>query len=229
MTVFTLPYRHRNERAALSPGANQPMGYLPRSALWCIALLAMLLTACGSVPVSSLWKLRKLQLETLDPVALRVAVVHGPALQLYGQSLVLSVSVSRKVRLPGGTTTTELLAEKLPLQELRSTTERSLLAEYDKPQTVVQIWRIDPAALHRLQALRTNALAWKGTDDGQRELSLGLELAGCQQPGAQKRLVTTLMRFADPGEYIPILRNLDLAETMPAADLSQRFPVCAAG
>ena len=229
MTAFTSPFRHSRESAPLSTGSSQPGSYLPRKARWWIALLAALLTACGSVPVSSLWKLRKLQLETLDPAALRAAVVHGPALQLYGQSLVLSVSVSRKVRQPGGTTTTELLAEKLPLQELRSTAERSPLAEYDKPQTVVQVWRIDPAALPRLQALRTKALAWKGTDEGQRELSLGLELAGCHQPGAQKRLVTTLMRFADPGEYIPILRNLDLAETMPAAELSQRFPACAAG
>lgn len=229
MTATSIPNLRNSDRATLATGSSRPSRYRTRNARWWIVLLAALLTACGSVPVSSLWKLRKLQLETLDPAALRAAVVHGPALQLYGQSLVLSVSVSRKVRQPGGTTTTELLAEKLPLQELRSTAERSPLAEHDKPQTIVQIWRIDPAALPCLQALRTKALAWKGTDDGQRELSLGLELAGCQQPGAQKRLVTTLMRFADPGEYIPILRNLDLAETMPAAELSQRFPVCAAG
>lgn len=212
----------------MPPNPCAPARHILRTAPWLIALLAALLTACGSVPVSSLWKLRKLQLETLDPAALRAAVVHGPALQLYGQSLVLSVSVSRKVRQPGGTTTTELLEEKLPLQELRSTAERSPLAEYDKPQTLVQVWRIDPAALPRLQALRATALAWKSTDKGQRELSLGLELAGCQKAGAHNRQVTTLMRFADPGEYIPILRNLDLAETMPAAALSQRFPACAA-
>ena len=34
-------------------------------------LALVLLSACGSVPVSSLWKLRQLQLDTLDPAALR--------------------------------------------------------------------------------------------------------------------------------------------------------------
>lgn len=201
---------------------------------WRLALLAALctalLTACGSVPVSSLWKLRKLQLETLDPAALRAAVVHGPGLQLHGQSLVLSVSVSRKVRQPGGRDAVETLEEKLPLQELRSTAERSPLADHESTKTVVQVWRIDPAALPRLQTLRAKALAWKAADnDGRRELSLGLELAGCQKSGLRNQTVSTLMRFTDPGEYIPIVRNIDVAETMPAAELQQRFPACPAG
>ena len=90
------------------------------------------------------------------------------------------------------------------------------------------LWRIDPAALPRLQALRTRAMAWKGTDDGKRELTLGVELTGCQKSGSTRQAITTLMRFAEPGEYIPIVRNIDLAETMPAAELKQRFPVCGA-
>jgi hypothetical protein len=96
---------------------------------------------------------------------------------------------------------------------------------------MVQVWRIDPAALSRLHALRTTALGWKKTPDdaGQRELSLGLELAGCEKPGLQHRTVTTLLRFTDPGKYIPIVRNLDLAETMPHDELKQRFPACAHG
>ncbi|CAN7626449.1 hypothetical protein [Acidovorax sp. LjRoot194] len=195
----------------------------------CAALVAALLTACGSVPVSSLWKLRKLQLETVDPAALRAAVVHSPNLRLHGQSLVLSVGVSRKVRLPGGRDTVERLEEKLPLQELRSTAERSPLAPYESIHTVVQVWRIEPAALPRLQALRDKALAWKATDDGPRELSLGLELAGCQKNGLRNQVVSTLMRFTDPGEYIPLVRKIDVAETMPAAELQRRFPDCAAG
>jgi len=196
-----------------------------------VALSAVLLAACGSVPVSSLWKLRKLQLDTLEPAALRAAVVHSPGLQLHGQSLLLSVSVSRKVRQPGGSTTTESLEEKLPLQELRGTAERSPLLAYDSPQAVVQVWRIDPAALPRLQALRTKALGWKAAeDDGRRELGLGLglELSGCQKSGVRNQVVTTLLRFTDPGEYIPIVRNMDLADTMPAAELARRFPDCAA-
>lgn len=209
--------------------------YGSRRALWSRPLLlavcaAGLLAACGSVPVSSLWKLRKLQIETLDPAALRAAVVHSPSLRLHGQSLVLSVGVSRKVRLPGGRDTVERLEEKLPLQELRSTAERSPLAPYESIHTVVQVWRIEPAALPRLQALRDKALAWKAADDGPRELSLGLELAGCQMKnGPRNQVVSTLMRFTDPGEYIPLVRNIDVAETMPAAELQKRFPDCAAG
>ena len=114
----------------------------------------------------------------------------------------------------------------MPLQELRCTADRSVLAEYETPRTHVQVWRIDPAALPRLQALRERAMGWKGTDDGSRQLGLGLELSGCQQGGSGSRVVTTLLRFTETGEYIPLVRNLDLAETMPAHELAKRFPAC---
>lgn len=225
------PHLHTTFHCAEHPPKRQTTSALRaiRRALPLIALASVLLTACGSVPVASLWKLRKLNLETLDPAALRAAVVHRPGLQLHSQALVLTVSVSRKLRQPNGSTMTERLEEKLPLQELRNTVERSLLAEYDSPQTSTQIWRVDPADLPRLQALRAKALGWKGTDDGQRELGLGLELAGCQKKGSHNRTVTTLIRFTEPGEFIPIVRNMDLAETMSAADLKQRFPECPVG
>ena len=71
-------------------------------------------------------------------------------------------------------------------------------------------------------------MAWKGTDDGKRELSLGVELAGCQKAAGTRQAITTLIRFSEPGEYIPIVRNIDLTETMSAAELKQRFPVCGA-
>jgi len=193
-------------------------------ALACIVLLA----GCGSVPVSSLWKLRKLSLETLEPAALRAAVVHSPSLQLAPNGAVLSVAVSRQRRLPSGATTTERLEEKLPLQALHSSADMRPLIEHESPQSTVHLWRIDPAALPRLQALRTRAMAWKGTDDGKRELTLGVELTGCQKSGSTRQAITTLMRFAEPGEYLPIVRNIDLTETMSAAELKQRFPVCGA-
>lgn len=193
-------------------------------ALACTVLLA----GCGSVPVSSLWKLRKLSLETLEPTALRAAVVHSPSLQLAANGAILTVAVSRQLRLANGAHTTERLEEKLPLQALHSSADMRPLIEHESPQSAVHLWRIDPAALPRLQALRTRAMAWKGTDDGKRELTLGIELTGCQKSGSTRQTITTLMRFAEPGEYIPIVRNIDLTETMSAAELKQRFPVCGA-
>lgn len=200
-------------------------------AAFALCMASALLAGCTSIPVGSLWKLRQLQLDTLDPAALRAAVVHAPQLRLDGDGMVLTVSVSRKLRQPNGAQTTERLEEKLPLQELRSTAERSALTEHEGPQSQVQVWRIDPAAVPRLHALRARALAWKGTDDGARELGLGLEMSGCVEPGAPARTalrVSTLLRWTEPGEYIPLLRQIDLAETMSDADLQQRFPSCTA-
>ena len=193
-------------------------------ALACTVLLA----GCGSVPVSSLWKLRKLSLETLEPTALRAAVVHSPSLQLAANGAILTVAVSRQLRLANGAHTTERLEEKLPLQALHSSADMRPLIEHESPQSTVHLWRIDPAALPRLQALRTRAMTWKSTDDGKRELTLGVELTGCQKSGSTRQAITTLMRFAEPGEYLPIVRNIDLTETMSAAELKQRFPVCGA-
>ena len=123
-------------------------------ALACTVLLA----GCGSVPVSSLWKLRKLSLETLEPTALRAAVVHSPSLQLAANGAILTVAVSRQLRLANGAHTTERLEEKLPLQTLHSSADMRPLIEHESPQWTVHLWRIDTAALPRIQASRTRAM-----------------------------------------------------------------------
>ena len=111
--IFDLHTPHdRGERPPTRPTASA-LRAIGR-ALPAAAMASAMLAACGSVPVASLWKLRKLNLETLDPAALRAAVVHRPGLQLHGQELVLTVSVSRKLRQPNGSTVTEQLEEKLP-------------------------------------------------------------------------------------------------------------------
>src|SRR3989344_1831247 len=150
----------------------------------------------------------------------------GAAVGLWQCAGVITVEAAAAPAGDAGSPRAERPEEKLPLQELRSTADRSVLAEYETSRTHVQVWRIDSAALPRLQALRERAMGWKRTDDGSRQLGLGLELSGCQQGGSGSRVVTTLLRFNEAGEYIPLVRNLDLAETMPAHELAKRFPTC---
>lgn len=50
-----------------------------------------------------------------------------------------------------------------------------------------------------------------------------------QHSGLRNREVSTLIRFTAPGDYLPIVRNRDVAELLPAEELKKRFPDCAAG
>ena len=193
-------------------------------ALACTVLLA----GCGSVPVSSLWKLRKLSLETLEPAALRAAVVHSPSLQLAPNGAVLTVvAVSRQLVACQRRHHHRAAGRKAPAAGLAQQCGHAPSSSTKAPSPPCTWWRIDPAALPQLQALRTRAMAWKGTDDGKRELTLGSSWRGAkewQHPAGHHHADAV----CGTGRVHPIVRNIDLAETMSAAELKQRFPVCGA-
>lgn len=194
---------------------------------WLAALLVGVLAGCGSVPLASLWKLRALQLEDLDPGALRAALVAPASLRLNPSSITLDVTVARELPPVNGQTTWETLEEKLPLEEMRGAAELSPLAGEAGPGLQLHVWRIAPASLARLQALRSRALGWKGSE-GKRRLGLGLAFEGCQPPGASRSLrVSTLLRFNAQGDYIAVLRDADLATLLPKEEQARRFPACA--
>lgn len=193
-------------------------------AVW---VLSALLAGCGSVPLSSLWQLRSLRLEELDPGALRAALVAPASLRLNPASLTLDVTVTRELPPVNGQPAWETLEEKLPLEELRGPLELSPLVGEVGPGLQLRVWRIAPASLERLQALRGRALAWKGSE-GKRRLGLGLAFEGCQPVGAPRSLrVSTLLRFKPQGEYIAVLRDADLAALLPKEEQARRFPICA--
>ncbi|RUP24564.1 MAG: hypothetical protein EKK45_24200 [Curvibacter sp.] len=190
-------------------------------------ILSALLAGCGSVPLSSLWQLRSLRLEELDPAALRAALVAPASLRLNPTSLTLDVTVTRELPPVNGQPVWETLEEKLPLEELRGSLELSPLVGELSPGLQLRVWRIAPASLERLQALRGRALAWKGSE-GKRRLGLGLAFEGCQPVGASRSLrVSTLLRFKPQGEYIAVLRDADLAALLPKEEQARRFPACA--
>jgi len=192
-----------------------------------VALLVLGLAGCGSVPLGSLWKLRALQLEELDPGAVRAALVAPASLRLSPLSLTLDVTVARELPPVNGQAAWETLEEKLPLEELRGAAELSPLAGEVGPGLQLHVWRIAPASLARLQALRSQALGWKGSE-GKRRLGLGLAFEGCQPPGASRSLrVSTLLRFQAQGEYIVVLRDADLSTLLPKEEQARRFPSCA--
>lgn len=181
----------------------------------------LLLSACGSVPWASLWKMRELKPEQIDPAALRAALVYPASLRLDRQSLRLQVRAERE--LPARS---EVLEASLALEELHGAAELSPLAGQAGTGQQLRLFRIAEADLPRLQALRAQALAWQG-GAGTRRLSLGLSFEGCRSPGAGRGLrVSTLLRFSAEGEYLAVLRDADLMGLLPADERLRRFPDC---
>ncbi len=183
------------------------------------------LTGCGSVPLTSLWKMRALNLEELDPQAMRAALVLPPGLQVQADSARLDISVSREVRQGDGRLAQERLQEQLVLEPLSSSAELSALQGEARPRHTLKLWRIRPDELPRLRRLRQQALAWPPGSG--RTLSLGIGFEGCRQRGgADTWPVTSLLRFSTDGDYIALLRDADLARLLPPQELARRFPVC---
>ena len=191
------------------------------------ALAVVLLSSCGTVPLSSMWKMRSFKFEDIDPVLLRAALVYPSSLVLDTTKLRLEVSVARQVKQADGSMQWERLEEKLPLEEVHGAAELSGLQDERAPGKQFKAWRIAPAALPKLIALRSTALSWKKTDDGKRTLSLGLKFEGCRAADAPKSIpFSSLLKFTAQGEYIALVRNADLVDLLPAPQLALSFPVC---
>lgn len=191
-----------------------------------LAGLGLLLAGCGSVPLSSLWKMRELRLEQIDPSALRAALVYPATLRLDRQTLRLQVRVERELPPVNGQARTEALEESLALEELHGAAELSPLAGQAGAGQQLRVWRIEAASLARLRALRAQALGWK-EGGGSRRLSLGLSFEGCREPGTGQGLrVSSLLRLSAEGEYLAVLRDADLMALLPAGERLRRFPLC---
>src|SRR5690242_12346324 len=134
------------------------------SYLW-PALLCIALAGCGKVPVTSLVKLSRVNLETSDPAQVRAAVVLP--LVLRPRSVVLRILV--KVGSAGETR--EFALRELPVP--------SELARDLDGNTHVHAYRIEDADLVRLVAFRSELIARKREGQGG-SISIAVEPQACK-------------------------------------------------
>lgn len=194
-----------------------------------VFLMAMVLAACTQVPLRSLWQLRQLDWQQLDPAQLLALAYLPEGIEARPDAAVITIKIER------GNVAAEVREERLLLRPVGATAQASWpLAPERRGQWLAL--SLDAQQQARFHALRTTLQAWKAQDGtaAKRKLSLSLEPQMCRRastavaPAAETLRVSAWLRWQ--AQQTPVL----LLDEAGLADLSERatsaaLPACALG
>ncbi|PZA09747.1 hypothetical protein DNX69_20555 [Rhodopseudomonas palustris] len=181
-----------------------------------VAALALgVLTACSSVPVTSMVKLARTDLSATDPAALRIAVRLPQGLRPRRVTLRITIAVGSDKR-----------EHAFVLTELDDPAELLSLAGEVTNGTMIYAFRIAPADVPKLLAVRDEMAAHKAK--GERgSLIIGVGAEACRIGTLPARtLITTYLKTEQPGDFFPLTRDVDLRKDVPKEAVPERIPLC---
>jgi hypothetical protein len=180
-------------------------------------LATLVLSGCGHVPVASMLKLSRVDFATTDPALLRAAVTLPWQLRPRGEGMRMRVAV----KIGNGPEETQDFA----LRKVSDAADQ--LRNEVAPGTALFAYRIDPADLPRLQALRAGLLA-KKKEGMKGSLSISIRPETCRvEPLPQGPvLFSTYLRTGETANYVPLARDVDLRSLDPTRDVAALIPPC---
>ena len=186
-----------------------------------LVAIALLLAGCGHMPVTSMIRLARADLAGTDPVQLRAAVKLPRVLKLKPAGVALRIGV----KLANGEEDTQ----DFVLREVSDPTDVVALHAELEPNTQIFAYRLDPAEASRLAAFR-DALKKKQEASGRRggALTIAVKPDACRAGDLPDRpvYVTTYLKTAETGAYVPLARDVDLRTIVPGRDVTQEIPAC---
>ena len=181
------------------------------------ALMLTALAGCTTMPVTSMVKLARTDFTTIDPAALRIAV-----------KLPLGLRPRREgVRLRVAATVADVKQEQsFVLADLDDAGELLSLAGELSAKSSIYAFRLDPADVPRLVAMREDMLARKASGaKGSLTLSVGAD--ACRTgPLPATTLLTTYLRTEPAGDFFPLARDVDLRKIVPKDSGKELIPPC---
>jgi hypothetical protein len=194
--------------------------------LWAGVAVAFLflvaaLAGCGHMPVTSMLKLARIDFANTDPAQLRAAVKLPRVVLPQPRGMALRIGV----KLASG----QEEFEDFVLREVTEPKEVLVLHGELDADTHVFAYRLEPAEVARLIAFR-EALKKKQAASGGSggSLTIAIRPQACRSAELPRRpiMVTTYLRTAETGGYVPLARDLDLRTIDPRQDLAAAIPPC---
>jgi len=183
--------------------------------------IAFLLAGCGHMPVTSMIRLARADLAATDPAQLRAAVKLPRVLKLKPAGVALRIGV----KLANGEENTQ----DFVMREVSDPADVVALHAELEPNTQIFAYRLDPAEASRLAAFR-DALKKKQEASGRRggNLTITVRPDACRAGDLPDRpvYITTYLKTAETGGYVPVARDVDLRTVVPGRDVTQEIPAC---
>jgi len=183
-----------------------------------MGLLFLAIAGCGHMPLTSMVQLARIDFSSTDPALLRAAVKLPRTVRPEGAALRITVKIAS-----GHEEFSDFV-----LREVSEPNEVLALHHELNPDTHIFAYRLEPSEATRLAAFR-NGLKAKQSASGGRGGSITIAIrpdacrAGRLPDGPIH--ITTYLRTAETGRYVPLARDLDL-RTVAARDLAAALPPC---
>lgn len=198
------------------------MGFLRvfRLAMICCAV-SLILAGCGHMPVTSMVKFARVDFSATDPAGLRAAVKLPTVIRPRRDQVRLRIAV----RLASGTED----IQDFRLTEVSDPVDILSLRDEIEGGTHLFAYRLDPAEAVRLAAFR-DTLKKQQTASGGRGGALTISIAAESCRSGEfpvgPVLLTTYLRTAETGGYVPLARDVDMRSIVRGRDLVAEMPVC---
>jgi hypothetical protein len=180
---------------------------------------SVLAVGCTHMPVTSMVRLAQVDFASTDPAQLRAAVKLPRAVQPRPHGVALRIGV----KLANGH---EEFAD-FGLREVADPADVLALDRELDRDTRVFAYRLDPAEVARLVAFRDDLKRKQGTGKGG-ALTIAVRPDACRTAdlGSRPVYLTTYLRTAETGTYVPLTRNVDVRTLAPGRDVAAEMPMC---
>lgn len=187
--------------------------------LYPIAAVIML-GACTSIPVKTLYKLATADLMTVDPSVLRVAAQMPDWVAPRPDGVKLELGMKR-----GGETP---MNERFILEAVPLALEDKMLGAAAKSGYTLYAYRLASADIPRLQHFRATLKAKKAAGGKKTETSMGVGVDACRkiELPAGKIPATTYLQLDRESGYLPLLVDYDLRQEVDGKELAALIPPC---
>ncbi len=180
-----------------------------------LLLAALVLVGCSSVPMPSLLALSRLDIRTVDAGELSFAIQLPEIVDVAEGS---ASATLRLVRFNG--------EAREEVFFLKRTDAGAALPQRDGFRS--SIYRISPQDLARFADTQATLQSWEVDDGDMASGSLGIDARPCRTaPGEITRIpLSSFIRVSDAGDFLPLMRDLDLLQQEGAEDLLGVLPDC---
>jgi hypothetical protein len=186
--------------------------------LWIGSMLALMVAGCAAMPISSMWALRKLELETTNFESWRAAL-KSPA-------FVRTTTATLKVDLVMADGNNR--GESFALIEAPDSLAAIRMVTETRPGEQLGVYRLSDADVAKLERIRADVLTAKVKSNEEGKLGIGVSAQGCSSglvPSGPVKL-STYLKTSETQRFVPLMEDVDLLKFGKAKTAADIFRPC---
>jgi len=182
-------------------------------------VLSSVLSGCGHTPVTSLYKLSKVNSKTTKLEKLRVAVQIPREFAISDKGVVLVATLQATDSQP-----TEV--EIFELQRLPMARGSAELEKYAASGTHFYRYRIAPQDVQRFEKLRTLQGGRDKKSKRRGSISVAANICRSHKADTESIPISTFLKTSETKVYVPLTLDVDLLEELTDSNLDRVAPLC---